>query len=177
MARAYELRTDKTWHQTHGKLGACFSKWGVTKYSIEPNTTANRLNLGGYTRHENAVTVRFTKRDREVVLSLDTQDTPASNLRALYLCIDAMRMLDVRGVGEVAATAYAQLAGPTGPAERDPYEVMGLRPDADLAIVEAVYRSLAKSRHPDNGGSEASMVELNKAIERIRTDRAVAVAS
>lgn len=169
----YRLDTDKTWHQTYTALGSCFNRWpGVTSWRVDHNTTPNRLNAAGAVRSENAVTVRFTKGDREVVLSLDTQDSPRSNLRALFLCIDAMRLMDYRGVGEVAATAYRQLAGPQGPVVRDPFLVLGLRPDASLEDIEDMYRVKARRTHPDRGGDAEAFKELIAAYEEAKRRRA-----
>jgi hypothetical protein len=38
----------------------------------------------------------------------------------------------------------------------------------NLVVAEATYRRLAKTRHPDHGGTHDQMVELNKAIEEAR---------
>ena len=165
---SYNIKSDLTWHRTITDLGDCFSKWGVRVWAAEPNTTQNRVNSRGYNKVENAVTVTFTKKDRPVVLSLDTQDTPAKNLRALFLCIDGMRMMDVRGVGQIAQNAYRQLAGPSEPVKRDPYEVLGVRPDAPMEVIEASYKVLAKRAHPDIGGTNDAMAELNEAFEDVK---------
>lgn len=37
-----------------------------------------------------------------------------------------------------------------------------------LAVAEAAYKHLAKSAHPDRGGSKEKMLELNQAIEELR---------
>lgn len=173
MAKEYRLDTDKTWHQTLTEIQSCFSKWGITDYKIDHNTTPNRLNARGAVQSENAVTVSFTKGDRKVELPLNTQDSPRSNLRALFLCLEGMRMLDVRGVGDVAATAYRQLAGPQEPIVRDPYEVLQCRPDASLEVIEASYRALSKLRHPDVAKDDGkAMAELNAA--RVEAKRRLA---
>lgn len=87
-----------------------------------------------------------------------------------FLAADSLRMNEVRGLGEFMREAYLALEGPTGPVIRDPYEVLGIRPDAPLEVAEASYRALAKVAHPDAGGSEAKMAELNAAIERVRSE-------
>jgi len=56
--------------------------------------------------------------------------------------------------------------------EPDPYEVLGIRPDAPLDVAEAAYRARAKKAHPDAGGRDDEMRELNAAIESIRAKRA-----
>ena len=55
---------------------------------------------------------------------------------------------------------------------RDPYEVLGLTPDADDEAVKKAYRALAKKYHPDlNPGdkvAEEKMKEINAAYDRIK---------
>lgn len=46
-----------------------------------------------------------------------------------------------------------------------------MRGDADMDIVEAAYRALAKQAHPDAGGSVEQMKELTEEIEQVRKER------
>jgi curved DNA-binding protein CbpA len=46
--------------------------------------------------------------------------------------------------------------------------VLKVPPDATLAQAEAAYRALAKSAHPDHGGSDEAMARLNDAIATAR---------
>ncbi|KAF1084853.1 DnaJ domain protein [Sporotomaculum syntrophicum] len=43
-----------------------------------------------------------------------------------------------------------------------------VQPDAPREVMEAAYRALSKKHHPDLGGSEAMMKQLNDAIEQAR---------
>lgn len=52
--------------------------------------------------------------------------------------------------------------GRHGPHE-DPFAVLGLRPDADPTDIAAARRRLARSMHPDVGGSDAAMQRVNAA--------------
>jgi hypothetical protein len=160
---AYTLSRYKTasWADTERELGWCFDKWGVTSWSAEPNVPRARVNNVTFAPGETAVTVRYMQAGHEVVLSMDTQAWPAGNLRALYLCIEAMRMLEVRGMADTVRSAYKQLEAPA--AARDPWEVFGLRPGASRDQIEGMFRILAKTAHPDQGGSDAAMAELNAA--------------
>lgn len=56
--------------------------------------------------------------------------------------------------------------------ERDPYEVLGVRSDTDMEDIELIYKAKAKRAHPDAGGSVEAMKELNKAIDKIRKEKA-----
>ena len=47
----------------------------------------------------------------------------------------------------------------------DPFAVLGLPPTATLDDVRAARRRLAKSVHPDHGGDEARMREVNRAFD------------
>jgi hypothetical protein len=47
----------------------------------------------------------------------------------------------------------------------DPFAVLGLPPTASLAEVRAARRRLAKELHPDHGGDESAMRELNRAFD------------
>lgn len=56
---------------------------------------------------------------------------------------------------------------------RDVLEVRNLDcsvPSVALAGAEASYRTLARERHPDNGGSNEMMAELNAAIADARRE-------
>lgn len=47
----------------------------------------------------------------------------------------------------------------------DPFAVLGIDSDADVAAIHEARRALAKQRHPDAGGSVAAMQELNAAVD------------
>ena len=53
-------------------------------------------------------------------------------------------------------------------ASGDSYQVLHLLPSAPDEVVTVVYRTLAKLHHPDHGGSTATMLALNHAVEQIR---------
>jgi hypothetical protein len=50
-----------------------------------------------------------------------------------------------------------------GDAEKDYYELLGARDDAPREEIGRRYKRLAAERHPDRGGSEEQMKELNEA--------------
>src|SRR6218665_1060810 len=55
--------------------------------------------------------------------------------------------------------------------EQDPHRVGGVSPRDSVEVVRARFRELALERHPDRGGSEAQMRELNLAYEKILRHR------
>ncbi|MDQ1423813.1 MAG: hypothetical protein QOD72_1311 [Acidimicrobiaceae bacterium] len=48
----------------------------------------------------------------------------------------------------------------------DPFAVLGVRPDATLEEVRVARRRLARGAHPDHGGDEARMREINEAFDQ-----------
>jgi DnaJ-domain-containing protein 1 len=55
--------------------------------------------------------------------------------------------------------------------DQDPYRVLGVSPSDSPDVVRARFKELALERHPDRGGSEAKMRELNLAYEKILRHR------
>lgn len=52
--------------------------------------------------------------------------------------------------------------------EYNPFAVMHLLPTAPSAIVDAVYKALAKIHHPDVGGDEETFKSIVEAYDRIK---------
>lgn len=50
----------------------------------------------------------------------------------------------------------------------DPYEVLGVTPDADDAVIHAAYKSLIKKHHPDQGGTQKRFREIKTAHDMIK---------
>ncbi len=115
-------------------------------------------------------TLRFELRGQNIAISCGSQPTYRDNLRCVAFAVEAMRMNEKRGIADTMRKAYLMLEAPKE--QRDPYEVIGVRPDASEAVLNAAYKAQANERHPDKGGSDDAMQELNEARERIRVDRA-----
>lgn len=159
---AYTMTTEKTEAQTRKDIVAEFTKWN--------NEKARTVGAYDFPAPEKigdrAATVRFELRGAPMVLSCRSQDNYRLNLRCLFYAVEAMRMNEKRGIGDTMRDAYAQLAAPTG--ERSPWDVLQIPPDSPKEVAEASYKLLALMRHPDRGGSNEAMAELNAAIEKVR---------
>lgn len=166
----YSLKTDMTWADTRQDIEETMRKWGVDDWNLihHKNAPASSRVYYSQGQDERRVTLRYVLRGQEIRLPMDRQNRAVDNLRVLYLALEAMRMNEQRGISDVMQEAYLQLAGPTGPRKRDPWEVLGLRPDAPLEVVEASYKALAKSVHPDTGGTNEQMAELTEAYETVK---------
>ena len=140
-------------------------RWGVTQWETNyPRGARSDARL--QKEVDRTVKLTYNQKGRTVTLVMGKQQRAVDNLRVLYLAVEAMRLNEVRGIHELLESAYLQLAAPAQVA--DPYEVLEIRPDASLEVVEAVYKAKVKMVHPDKGGSELLMKRLNQAIEAIR---------
>ena len=137
------------------ELRECFRLWNVRHWDVVSNERTQ------------AVTLRYIPagQEEEVVLRTDQQARLSDNLRVLFLVVNSIRMNEKRGIGDVVREAYVQLAAPK--VIRDPYEVLGVRPDCDRVLIESAYKTLAKVRHPDHGGSVEAMAERNEAYQQL----------
>lgn len=175
---AYSLRTNKSWADTEADIREELRKWGAETYSLkQPNRKAagTRAAANLYQTPEEALVVvqAHWKSGREFSLSYNKQSRAVDNARVLFLAIESLRKNELRGIDDVMREAYLQLPAPAEAVrERDPYEILGVRDDAELEDVEAVYRNKARRLHPDSANGDASaMLELNAAIEKIREAR------
>ena len=164
---SYILRTEKKWGETLADLEDTFRLWGIHEWTVTPMRPRSRGRYQG--KDERRVTLHYLKDGAEIDLPMDQQDRAEDNLRVLYLAVEAMRMNEKRGIADVVRDAYLQLPAPLK--VRDPYEVLGVRSDSPIEVVEAAYRALAKQAHPDAGGSTEVMTSLNEAVAQIRKER------
>lgn len=107
------------------------------------------------------------------VLACDKWVTVRENLRAIGLTIEALRSIDRAGASQVLDRAFmgmTALPASTGHRHwRDVLKLDGL-PHATWEHVEVAYKLLALERHPDRGGTNEQMVELNRARDEARQE-------
>lgn len=162
---------DQDWLTVRDRLMETIAKWqgrikpvGVAlECSAGPRRSGQRLESAA----ERAVSVTFAAgRDAaERTVTVDRWRRPVDNLWALAIGLEQIRLNELRGIDDVARQMYAALPAPK---TRDPYEVLGVRPDAPFAVIDAAYRARAKTLHPDAGGTGEQMAELNAAYEEAR---------
>jgi hypothetical protein len=98
----------------------------------------------------------------------------AGNVRSLTLAIEAMRQLERHGGNQMMERAFTGFAALAPPNWKKPWrEVFGVKPDWHGDITQ-LYREKARHRHPDTGGSNTLMAELNTAYAEAKRELAVA---
>lgn len=95
------------------------------------------------------------------VMASDRYDTPAANMRSLGLAVAAMRQLERHGGGAMMDRAFAGFTALPPP--RSCWEILELEPGSNRLAIERAFRAKALKHHPDQGGSDKAMAELNAA--------------
>lgn len=126
---------------------------------------SSNVTLGATRPADPGVAAWFTWDGQQVCIPVDRYETVEANLQAIHHIIEARRVELRHGtLALVRASFRGFLALPS--AKRKAWqEVLGFTPESTPTAeqIEAAYRALAKSAHPDAGGSEAAMAELNAA--------------
>jgi hypothetical protein len=118
------------------------------------------------------IAVYFKFKRKRMVMARDGFISVAGNLRSLGLAIDGMRQLDRHGGRFMLERAFEGFLAIAPPNWRKPWrEVFGIKADWHGDIT-ALYREKARIRHPDAGGSDTLMAELNLAFEEARQELA-----
>ncbi len=112
----------------------------------------------------------FTLKGKALSMARDRYHTPWENIRSLILAINAIRSIERHGGSTMMERAFSGFAAIAPPDWKKPWrEVFGVKPDwrGDVA---ALYREKARIRHPDAGGSDTLMAELNVAYQEARKE-------
>jgi len=110
------------------------------------------------------VAVYFTLNGKALSMARDPYLSPWENTRSLVLAIEAMRSLERHGGATMFERAFEGFAALPPPiAKRHWWDVLQVNSDCTRKEIMANYRRLARDRHPDRGGTDEMMAELNTA--------------
>lgn len=116
------------------------------------------------------VAVYFTLKGKALSMARDVYYTPWENIRSLTLAINAIRSIERHGGSTMMERAFAGFAAIAPPDWKKPWrEVFGVKPDW-RGDIQALYRQKARNRHPDVGGSDQLMAELNVAFSEAKRE-------
>jgi hypothetical protein len=115
---------------------------------------------------DSGVAVYFQRNGRDMVFACDKYRDTCDNIYAIAKTIDAMRGIERWGASDMMERAFSGFKALAAPTTRDWWDVLMVRRDSSREAIEANFRSLLKTRHPDAGGSHEAMAELNMAREQ-----------
>lgn len=104
----------------------------------------------------------FQMNSKPYAMACDTYTTLAQNIAAIANHIAATRAIERYGVATAAETLQAFQALPA-PGGRHWTAVLGLERGATADQIKSAHRRLMLDHHPDRGGSDRKMGEINRA--------------
>jgi hypothetical protein len=122
------------------------------------------------------VAIYFTdRRGQQLCIACDRWDSLAGNMAAVASTIEAIRSIERWGGQQASDQAFSGFAAlPPAVHHRTGqpwYVVFGCQAHTPTDAVLDLYRQLARERHPDRGGSEQTMSELNDAYAQFKRER------
>jgi hypothetical protein len=116
------------------------------------------------------IAVYFTFKKKKLVMARDGFVSVAGNLRSLALAIEGMRQMHRHGGDLMLERAFTGFLAIALPDWKKPWrEVFGIKADWTGDINE-LYRQKARLRHPDAGGNDTLMAELNVAYQEAKLE-------
>lgn len=116
------------------------------------------------------VAVYFTLKKRKLVMATDRFATVQGNLTSLALAVAGMRQIERHGGGTMMERAFTGFVAIAPPNWKKPWRhVFGVKPDW-RGDIHTLFRQKARQRHPDAGGSDTLMAELNVAYEEAKAE-------
>ncbi len=133
------------------------------------------INLGSASIGDPGVAVYFTLKGRPMTMARDEYVGIVENITSLALAIEYLRGLNRHGGAAMMERAFSGFAALPAPGDRpscwiilgiDAVTPATLLDPADRArAINEAYRAKARLRHPDAGGTNEQMAELNAARE------------
>lgn len=181
---AYPLQWPSTWPMTDpakrekGKFSSTLAgalvaledevrRLGGTGLILSSNYT-----LGVNNPSNPGVVAYFTYDKVAVAIPCDRWLKIEHNVKAIALTIEAMRGMERWGAKHMIKAMFTGFKALPGPAGKKHWsEIIRLVPNASKESAHEIYRVLAKSAHPDAGGSDAAMSALNVAWSELKKEK------
>lgn len=112
------------------------------------------------------VAVYWTRKGKQQVMAIDLYDRVADNLAAIAASLSALRAIERHGGAQILDRAFEGFTALAAPDHFDAYAVFGLKREQgpfNRDHINRRFRELAQSHHPDVGGQDDRMADLNRA--------------
>ncbi|MCC6918922.1 MAG: J domain-containing protein [Alphaproteobacteria bacterium] len=126
---------------------------------------SSNVTLGINRPRDPGVAVWFTWEGVQICIPVDRYSTPEANVQAIHHILEARRTELRHGTLALVRATFQGFRALPSPPSKPWREILAFPADrpATRDNVETAYRMLARERHPDAGGSDAKMAELNTA--------------
>ena len=156
------------------------SRLGVDDWRLStasPHRKKDGMPYADHTPDDPGAVVRWSMDGDQYCVAADEYDDVRDNIRAIGLYIEEKRKMSNRPVHtgqDEFATARLPggdddviVADDGGVGVEDPYEVLGVTPDAPESVVKAAADERIKETHPDQGGDPEEFQRVHRAREMV----------
>jgi hypothetical protein len=142
---------------------------GGTSFVLSSNAT-----LGVTQPADPSVCAYFIHEGVQLAIPCDRWQRIEANVRAIALSVEAIRGMDRWGAKHMVRAMFSGFKALPAPNDGRPWsKVFGLSPQATTEEVRITYKLLAQIAHPDKGGSNERMSEINVAWDQFRKERGI----
>jgi hypothetical protein len=161
-----------TYDRAFRKLNDELRQLGVKEFLVSSNA---RSRADGLPRGDDAerlqdpsVAIYFDLKGTETVFACGKWDQLRHNVYAIAMTLEAMRAMKRWGAAETKQQfrGFAALPDAGGTSGKQWWTVLGLNTVATVDQIREQYRTLAKLRHPDAGGTTEQFQELQWALQQ-----------
>ncbi len=162
-------RWDRVFRGLHDEL----KRIGATKIVVSTNQPVRQDGVP-YAQERRiddpGVAVYFVRGKKALVMAQDRFATVIGNMRSLAMAIEGLRQMERHGGATMMERAFDGFIAIAPPDWKKPWrEVFGVKPDW-RGDITTLYREKARNRHPDAGGSDSLMAELNVAFDEAKKE-------
>lgn len=134
---------------------------------IEHVVLSSNVDLINHNPSDPGAAAWFQMDGQFVAFGVDRFRSVEANVQAIHHIIEARRVeLRYGGLAIVRQTFRAFLALPNPDSAKPWWEVLGISERSQKSEIELAFKRLAREFHPDAGGSDAKMAQLNEARQR-----------
>lgn len=133
---------------------------------IKDLVLSSNCSLGVERPTDPGVAAWFTWDGEQRCIPVDRYATPAANLQAIHHIVEARRVELRHGTLALVRASFHGLKALPAPKGSDWWTVLGCEPTATLEQAREAYRKVASTAHPDRGGSDERMADVNRAWEQ-----------
>jgi hypothetical protein len=165
-SRFSERNLAKAIQGLHKELLAIGNVSDITVTCNQPIGRSGNFLSGNPDDNDYGVSVYFKRADKPTVMAFDAFWPVADNIWSLALAIGDLRAFERHGGAGLMNKAFVGMAALPPP--KPWWEVMNVSKDAPIHIIEAIYREMVKTAHPDKGGGADQWHDLQAAIQSAR---------
>lgn len=166
----FEVSFERARQELTSEIGRLGGRYLVISTNVELRRDGNPY-ASAKRPDDSGVAVYFERNGKQMVFACDKWDLVKDNLRAIQKTIEAVRGIERWGASDMMERAFSAFEALPPPMQW--WQVLGVSPKASADEIDQAFRRKARLAHPDVGGSNAAMAELNKArAEALQSRRA-----